>query len=202
MKEKTLKEIEEKLTNFSKSPLYQLRIKEGNLPVMGEGSVLSVVMFIGEAPGKNEARKGKPFCGKAGDVLNKYLDQISIKRNDVYITNIVKDRPPQNRDPEEEEIRAYAPFLNKEIEVINPKIIVTLGRFSTHYILRKYNQEDKIKPISIMEGKPVTIQKKEGTFYILPLFHPAAVIYDKQKEEKLKEGFLVLKKLINIINGK
>ncbi len=195
MRNKKLTTIKNKLINLTSSPLYDYRIKEGNLPVMGEGSALSVVVFIGEAPGKNEAKLGKPFCGRAGEILNKHLEKINIKRSDVYITNVVKDRPPANRDPLPEEIILYAPFLDEEIKIINPKIIVPLGRFSAHYILKKYQQEDKIKPISALQGVVIEIKEENNIIQILPLFHPASIIYDKKKEKLLEKGFLELKKL-------
>lgn len=195
MKKEKLSLLKKKLTLLKSSPLYDYRKEEGNLPVMGEGSISSKIMFIGEAPGKNEAKKGKPFCGRAGEILDRHLNKINLKREDVYITNIVKDRPPANRDPIPIEINTYASFLNEEIEIINPKIIVPLGRFSTFYILKKYNQESKIKPITALQGTPIKIKLEDNMIHILPLFHPASTIYDRKKEKSLDEGFLTLKKL-------
>ncbi len=200
MRKKKLTTLKNKLINFTSSPLYNYRIEEGNLPVMGEGSVFSAIVFIGEAPGKNEAKNGKPFCGRAGEILNNQLEKINIKRSDVYITNIVKDRPPTNRDPLPEEIDLYAPFLDEEIKIISPKIIVPLGRFSTYYILNRYHREEKTKPISILQGKTIEIKEKNNTIQILPLFHPASIIYDKKKEKPLERGFLELKKLYRKIS--
>lgn len=195
MKEKKLLTVKKKLENLKSSPLYSYRLDEKNLPVMGEGSVFSKIMFIGEAPGKNEAKQGRPFCGRAGEILDRQLNKIALQREDVYITNIVKDRPPANRDPLPLEIDIYAPLLEEEIKIIAPKIIVPLGRFSTFYILKKYNQEEKIKPITTIQGIPIEVKERNDTIFILPLFHPASVIYDKKKEKSLEDGFLILKSL-------
>src|SRR5690606_1691382 len=120
------------------SPLYEYRVKNKYLPVVGEGSCLADIVFVGEAPGKNEAKTGQPFCGASGRVLDELLGECGIKRGDVYITNIVKDRPPENRDPKPEEIILYAPFLDKQIEIIKPKVVATLGRFSMSYVIGRY----------------------------------------------------------------
>jgi uracil-DNA glycosylase len=186
-----LKQVKEEVLNLKKSPLYEERIKSGSFPVIGEGSHEASVMFIGEAPGAREAKTGRPFCGSAGKILDECLEAIQLKREDVYITNILKDRPPGNRDPLEKEIEIYTPFLDRQIKIINPKIIVTLGRFSADYILRKYKLEEKIKPITALHGKPIC-----GEIMILPLFHPAVAIYNRSKKDVLKEGFFVLKNML------
>jgi uracil-DNA glycosylase len=186
-----LKQIKEEVLNLENSPLYQERIKSGSFPVIGEGNHEALVMFVGEAPGATEAKTGRPFCGSAGKILDECLKAIGLKREDVYITNILKDRPPKNRDPLEEEIRIYTPFLDRQIEIIKPKIIVTLGRFSAEYILRKYKLEKEIKTITALHGKPIY-----GEIQILPLFHPAVAIYNRGKINVLKEGFFVLEKML------
>src|SRR5258708_36834114 len=111
-----------------------LPLRESNL-VFGEGNTDCEVMFIGEAPGLNEDRLKRPFVGRGGQLLDQMNTEIGWKRADVYITNIVKRRPPENRDPLPNEIEAYKPYLTRQIEIINPKIIVTLGRFSMTYFL-------------------------------------------------------------------
>src|SRR3990167_376545 len=113
-----MRKIKDEVVALKKSPLYKFRIESKNLPVIGEGSHYSKIMFIGEAPGRNEAKTGRPFCGAAGKILDKLLEHANISRNDVYITNIVKDRPPYNRDPLPDEIEAYAPFLDRQINII------------------------------------------------------------------------------------
>src|SRR3989338_7826739 len=133
-----MREITEAVIHLKNSPLYAERIKNKVFPVIGEGSHHAKIMFVGEAPGRNEAATGRPFCGAAGKLLDEFLASVDIPRPDVYITNIVKDRPPFNRDPLPEEITAYGPFLDRQIEIIQPEVIATLGRFSMDYIMRKF----------------------------------------------------------------
>ncbi len=159
------------------------------LPVIGESDHYAKIMFIGEAPGKNEALTGRPFCGAAGHILDELLQSINIKRQDVYVTNIVKDRPPFNRDPLPEEIEFYAPFLVRQIEIIKPEVIATLGRFSMAYIMKKFGLESELKSISIMHGKVFSV----GEIKIIPLYHPAVAIYNAHEKETLKKDFEVLK---------
>src|SRR3989344_3381944 len=113
-----LRKNNDEVINLNKSPLYKERIKNKVFPVIGEGSHHAKIMFIGEAPGRNEAATGRPFCGASGKILDELLASIGIDRKDVYVTNIVKDRPPFNRDPLPEEINAYGPFLDRQIEII------------------------------------------------------------------------------------
>ncbi len=117
-------------------------------PVPGEGNPEAKVMFIGEAPGKNEAQTGRPFCGASGRVLTEMINHIGLERKDVYITNIVKDRPPDNRDPVPNEIKIYSSFLDRQIEAIQPKVVATLGRYSMAYVMQKYGLENELKTIS------------------------------------------------------
>jgi len=189
-REEVLKKIEKDVLNLKGSFLSDDRIKNDYLPVIGEGNYFAKIMFVGEAPGKNEAKTGKPFCGRAGKVLDNLLVSINISREDVYITNIVKDRPPQNRDPLPEEIELYAPFLDRQIEAIKPKVIATLGRFSTQYVLNRYGLESEILPISDLHGK---VFDSPNGFKVVPLYHPAAAIYNQHLMETLKEDFKVLK---------
>src|SRR3989338_7949276 len=162
MNEKTIrlealkKEIEENRT----LPLYS----EANL-VFGEGDASAQVLFIGEAPGFHENEQRRPFVGQAGKLLDNLLKQINWPRESVYITNIVKRRPPQNRDPLPEEIAAYRPYLKKQIQIIHPKIIATLGRFSMNYFLPDAK-------ISRDHGKLFKIKD----IIIYPLYHPAAAL--------------------------
>lgn len=142
--------------------------------VPGDGNENAEIMFIGEAPGKNEDEAGKPFVGKAGQFLDFALTEAGLDRRDVYITNVVKCRPPGNRDPVEEEIKSCSPYLDEQIEIIKPKVICTLGKFATEYILSSYGFE--MEPISRIHGRvyaiPVAMVK------IIPMYHPAATIYN------------------------
>ena len=134
-----MRQIKDEVVGLKKSPLYEFRVENKNLPVIGDGSHFADIVFIGEAPGRNEAKTGRPFCGRAGDILNELLESVLIKREDVYITNIVKDRPPKNRDPLPEEIKIYGPFLDRQIEIIKPKVIATLGRYAMGYVMKNFD---------------------------------------------------------------
>src|SRR3989338_6639643 len=125
-----MKKIRDEVLALTSAPLYAERVKNKVFPVIGEGSHDAKIMFVGEAPGKNEAAGGRPFCGASGKILTEMIESIGKKRENVYITNIVKDRPTDNRDPLPEEIKIYSPFLDRQIEIIQPKVIATLGRYS------------------------------------------------------------------------
>src|SRR3989344_5281722 len=184
-----LKKIKEEVVNLKESPLYLERVKNKVFPVIGEGSHTAKIMFIGEAPGKNEAASGKPFCGAAGRILDELLDSAEIKREEVYITNIVKDRPPFNRDPLPEEIAIYGPFLDRQIEIIQPQVIATLGRFPMDYIMRKFYLHDHLGSIGQLHGKVFSAKASYGKISIIPLYHPAAAIYNNNLKETLKKDF-------------
>lgn len=188
-----LRKIRDELIVFKESPLYSYRIENKNFPVIGEGSHYANIMFIGEAPGKNEAETGHPFCGRSGKVLDTLLSSVSISREDVYVTNIVKDRPPGNRDPYPEEIDLYAPFLDRQIEIIKPKIIATLGRFSMVYILERFNSNESKKSISELHGKIIEVEATYGIIKIIPLYHPAVAVYNSNMIHTLKKDFEILK---------
>jgi len=154
--------------------------------VFGEGDPNSDVLFIGEAPGMNEDIQKRPFVGRAGQLLRKEIRAIGWKEEDVYITNIVKRRPPDNRDPLPEEIEAYKPYLKRQIEIIKPKIIATLGRFSMNYFIPEAR-------ITRDQGKIF----RTGTFLVFPMFHPAAALRNPESLKSFKE---TMKKLPVIIS--
>ncbi len=191
-----MRQIKEEIISLQSSPLFEFRTEQGYLPVIGEGSHDAKIMFIGEAPGKNEAKTGRPFCGRAGNILNELLSSVNIKREDVYITNIVKDRPPENRDPLPEEINSYGPFLDRQIEIIQPKVIATLGRYSMVYILEKFGLKDMLLPISAMHGKSFEAGASYGKIMIVPLYHPAVAIYNSHTKDTLIQDFQILKTFI------
>lgn len=188
-----LRQIKDEIVNLKESPLYNERIKNKVFPVIGEGNHHAKIMFIGEAPGRNEAATGRPFCGAAGKILDELLASIGIDRKDVYITNIVKDRPPFNRDPLPEEIKIYGPFLDRQINIIQPKVVATLGRFSMDYIMRKFGLENQLKSISQMHGKMFETETNYGKIKIIPLYHPAVAIYNRTTKDTLIKDFQVLK---------
>ena len=158
--------------------------------VFGDGNAQADLVFIGEAPGKNEDIQGIPFVGAAGKFLNEMLEMIGLKREDIYITNIVKYRPPNNRDPEPEEKAAFLPYLKAQLKVIKPKVIVTLGRHSMESLL-----PPGLK-ISQVHGQPKRIA---GQVY-LPLFHPAAALYNGDMRQTLIDDFATIPTVLKLIN--
>lgn len=145
--------------------------------VPGVGPENARFMLVGEAPGENEVKQGEPFVGRAGQKLDDILDNIGIDRSQLYITNLVKIRPPENRDPKSAEIEAWKPLLEKEIEQVDPEIIVTLGNFASRELL------DTKKGITAVHGR---IFSRNGR-KIMPAFHPAATLYDRSKDPELEK---------------
>jgi uracil-DNA glycosylase family 4 len=179
-KQGELKKLEEEIIANTTLPL-----REANL-VFGEGNINCEVLFIGEAPGMNEDRLKRPFVGRGGQLLDEMIKSVGWKRPDVYITNIVKRRPPENRDPMPEEIEAYKPYLTKQIEIINPKIIVTLGRFAMNYFLPDAK-------ITRDHGRAFKINGR----IIFPVYHPAAALRSPiEMGGVLKEDFQKLPKVL------
>jgi DNA polymerase len=195
-----MKEIRDEVVNLKSSSLYAYRTENNYLPVIGEGSHSADVVFVGEAPGRNEAKTGRPFCGAAGKILDTLLESISLDRNDIYITNIVKDRPPKNRDPLPEEIELYAPFLGRQLDIIKPKIVVTLGRFSMNYMIQRYGSVSNIEPIGAAHGKVFKIMLPYGETTLIPQYHPAATIYNRELIKTLTKDFTVIKEMLDSIN--
>lgn len=188
-----IRKIKDKVLKLEDSPLFEYRTKNNFLPVIGEGSHFAKIMFVGEAPGRNEAKTGRPFCGAAGKVLDELLESAGIKRDDVYITNIVKDRPPENRDPTPTEIKIYGPFLDRQIEIIKPQVLATLGRFSMDYIMRKFDLTLELEPISKIHGKTFETEASYGKIKIAVLYHPAMAVYNPNNKDLLKGDFQVLR---------
>jgi len=153
--------------------------------VPGEGDAKAGVVFIGEAPGFHEDRLARPFVGRAGQLLEQLLAKVGLSREDVYITNVVKHRPPNNRGPNKDEIRACLPYLLRQIQVINPKIIVPLGRYALEIFI-------KDQPISKIHGQPF----KVGERIVLPLYHPAAALRSGAVSRNLEKDFAKLPKVL------
>ena len=195
-KKQLMKKIKDEVLNLKHSPLYKYRLENNAFPVIGEGNHDAKIVFIGEAPGKNESMTGKPFCGASGKILDELFEHININRKDVYVTNIVKDRPENNRDPKPEEIKIYSPFLDKQLEIIQPKVIVALGRFSMEYIMNKFNLNLNSKTISQVHGKQFKTKTSFGEVFIIPLYHPAVAVYNRQQLPLLKKDFEILKKFL------
>lgn len=162
--------------------------------VMGDGNVDADIVFIGEAPGKQEDEQGLPFVGASGKFLNEMLASVGLERSDVFITNIVKYRPPNNRDPLPEEKKEFWPFLARQLEIIQPKIIVTLGRHSMEFFLPDAK-------ISQIHGQPKRLPVKmhdgtETSWIILPLYHPAAALYNGSMRQTLLDDFSQIRTII------
>jgi len=192
--EADLKKIKDEVINCKKCSLYQDRIEGGFYPVIGEGNHQAKIMFVGEAPGLQEAKSGRPFCGASGRILDELLNSVSIKREDVYITNILKDRPPKNRDPQKEEIEARVPYLERQIELIKPIVICSLGRYAMEFLMGKFGLEDVIEPISKIHGKVFEVEIVSQSIKIIPLYHPAVATYNPNKKEVLRKDFQILKR--------
>lgn len=192
-----MKAIRDEVLVLKNSPLYEYRISKGYFPVIGEGSHDAKIVFVGEAPGQNEAKTGRPFCGAAGKILDELLAGAGIDRKAVYITNIVKDRPPENRDPLPSEIESYGPFLDRQIQIIQPRVIATLGRYAMNYIMKKFDLEFEIEPIGRAHGKVYKTKTVYGGIEtpidIIALYHPCVAIYNRTTLPTLKADFEIMK---------
>ena len=186
-KRSELSQIAEEIRNLRQSPLHEYRLKNGYKPVVGEGDPDARIMFVGEAPGAEEAKTGRPFVGRAGEVLDELLNSVGLQRRDVYITSVVKDRPPDNRDPRAEEIRVYRPFLSQQISIIQPKVIATLGRFALEVILDEFGMPQGGQGLGDLHGQALRAQAEYGEVVIVPLYHPAAVFYNPGLQQTLEE---------------
>jgi len=189
-KEEIMKDITDKVRVCRKCSLGSYRKNA----VPGEGNLNAKIMFVGEAPGYSEDLQGKPFVGAAGKFLNNLLLSIGLARNEVFISNVVKCRPPQNRDPKPEEIQTCTPYLEKQIKIIAPEIIVALGKHSTNYFACKANLNFEI--ISHIHGKAFEISFNEKRITIIPMYHPAAALYNAKYKKELEHDFQILKQII------
>ena len=162
--------------------------------VVGGGSADATILFVGEAPGYHEDQQGLPFVGKAGKILDELLESIGLKRDEVYIANILKCRPPLNRNPLKSEIEACTEHLNNQIELIQPRLIAPLGNFAASYLFEKFGLPyDKISKI---HGKIFRINTLFGEITIIPLYHPAVATYNPETKSTLLEDFKAIKKAV------
>ena len=197
-KQTQLDAIQQQIIDDGVSP--ELREQATQL-VFGEGNPNADIVIIGEAPGKQEDLQGKPFVGASGKFLDSMLEMIDLKREDIYITNIVKYRPPDNRDPKPEEKKAFLPYLQSQLEVIQPKILVTLGRHSMNCFLpdlqiSKVHGEPKRVKLSLKPDKDDILE-----VIILPLYHPAAALYNPAQRQTLIDDFAVIPIIMNKIKS-
>ncbi|RLI64008.1 MAG: uracil-DNA glycosylase [Candidatus Asgardarchaeum californiense] len=184
------RQLEKEIANCRKCDLWKTRKN----PVIGEGSKDARIMFIGEAPGYWEDIKGRPFVGKAGKIFDELLQSIDLRREEVYIANVLKCRPPNNRNPFQNEIDACTPYLDQQIELIHPRIIATLGNFALSYISKKFGL--KQENIGQSHGKIFKIKTLFGDLIIIPLYHPAAAVYNPLLKKTLLEDIAVVKRLL------
>ena len=180
-KEELLEQVNRALRSCTKCRLYRTRTNV----VPGEGDPAAEIMFIGQCPGFHEDQQGIPFVGRAGKLLDDLLESISLKREKVFITNVVKDRPPENRDPMADEVRSCSPYLERQIKIINPKLVVTLGRFASEFFI----PEGKISQI---HGVPHRVKG----LLILPLYHPAAALRSGGVADELRRDFRKIPKVL------
>jgi len=167
--------------------------------VVGKGNVEANILFVGEAPGKNEDLEGEPFVGAAGKNLDKLLEQVGLSLEDVYVANILKCRPPENRNPLPDEIRKHTPWLLKQIKEIKPKVICSLGNYATKFFLAE-GDVDKMKDISGitgLHGKVKMIKINGVNVKLIPLFHPAAIIYNQSLKGEWEKDMGIVKSEIS-----
>lgn len=178
-----LGELAERIRKCKECGLHENRTSA----VPGEGPKTARIMFVGEGPGYWEDQKGIPFCGKAGGVLDELLEHVGLSREEVFITNIVKCRPPNNRAPTKEEKSACKPYLNKQISLVNPRALVSLGNHATKSVFNKYGLE--AERISLIKGKVFKASTLRGVIKIIPQFHPAVAVYNPNQLDELKKDF-------------
>lgn len=149
--------------------------------VIGKGNLNADILFVGEAPGKNEDEQGLPFVGRAGKNLDELLSKVGLSLKDIYVANILKCRPPENRDPLPEEIKAHTPWLIEQIRQIKPKVICSLGNYATKFFMAEGNVDlmDKQPGITSVHGKVKFVEINGVKIKLIPLFHPAAIIYKR-----------------------
>lgn len=165
----SMRELERAIASCQECPLCESRTN----PVPGSGSYTAKVMIIGEAPGFNEDKKGIPFCGRSGDLLDKLLGDIGLSRDTVFIANTVKCRPPENRNPQADELEKCLPFLRAQIEIVKPQVIITLGTFASQFTV------GSDAPISRLRGQLFYLEDHD--VFVVPTFHPAYVLRNRSK---------------------
>ena len=190
-KEELIEELSTEINNCKKCELWKTR----NKPLVGDGSVDTEILVIGESPGYNEDLEGRAFVGEAGKILDQLLSLVNLKREDIYITNILKCHPPRNHNPTRGEIDSCIGYLNRQIDIIKPKIIVALGKFASRDIFAKYNLP--FTRISDVHGNVSEVATLFGRIKIIPLYHPAAACYHNEMVDILKKDFIKLRNLLD-----
>ena len=181
-----LVELFKEVQSCTRCPLYETRTKA----VFGAGNSDADLMFVGEAPGAEEDRQGLPFVGRAGQLLNQMLEEIGLVRDDVFIANVLKSRPPGNRDPQPLEIQACEPYLWEQVRLIEPRVVCTLGNFATKLLTGSPTGITKVR------GAPQVHDLGGRTVFLLPLFHPAAALRTPSVKETLRADFATIPELL------
>jgi uracil-DNA glycosylase len=181
-----LVQLYKEVQSCNRCPLYETRTKV----VFGSGNADADLMFVGEAPGAEEDRQGLPFVGRAGQLLNQMLEEIGLVREDVFIANVLKSRPPGNRDPQPLEIEACKPWLFEQVRLIEPRVVCTLGNFSTKLLSGSPTGITKVR------GTPQVHELGGRTVFLLPLFHPAAALRTPSVKETLRADFATIPELL------
>ncbi|RLI62095.1 MAG: hypothetical protein DRO88_12205 [Promethearchaeia archaeon] len=190
-KEELIEELKKEVENCKKCDLWKNREK----PLVGDGNMHSKIMLIGESPGYYEDKQNKAFVGEAGKILDLLLEQVGLKREDIYITNVLKCHPPKNHNPNRQEINSCIGYLHRQIGIIKPKIIISLGKYATEEIFKKFGLP--FSRISELHGKTFHANTEFRKIIILPSFHPAVACYHSRMIDTLKGDFKKLKRLIN-----
>ncbi|MFC1685818.1 uracil-DNA glycosylase [Nanoarchaeota archaeon] len=170
--------------------------KDATNIVVGKGNLGAKILFVGEAPGRNEDLQGLPFVGAAGKNLDKLLAKVGLSLDDIYVTNILKCRPPENRDPNPEEIKAHTPWLIKQIKEMKPEVVCSLGNYATKFFFAGLNPEGMKKQpgITQLHGQVKIIEFDGLKIKLIPLFHPAAIIYNRKLIEFWDKDMEIVKK--------
>jgi uracil-DNA glycosylase len=191
-----LKMIRDEVVALTSGELAEYRREQGYFPVIGEGAHAAEVVLVGEAPGEKEAKSGRPFCGAAGKLLETMIQAVGWERSQLYITNLVKDRPPENRDPSPQEIELYGPWLMRQINIIQPKVVASLGRYSLQYLQQEWGLAQVGQTISALHGQELRAVADYGPVVLMPLYHPAAALYNGGLRETLLADFQKLAKVV------
>jgi uracil-DNA glycosylase len=181
-----LVELYREVSACTRCPLHKTRTKI----VFGNGNANADLMFVGEAPGQQEDQQGLPFVGRAGQLLDTLLGEVGLQRSEVFVTNVLKSRPPGNRDPQPDEIETCRPYLHRQIDLIEPKVICTLGNFATKLLTRSQ------RGITGVHGRPQIHELGGRTVRVYPLYHPAAALRSTKTLEELREDFQRLPELL------
>ncbi|MBI2576261.1 uracil-DNA glycosylase [Candidatus Woesearchaeota archaeon] len=185
-----LETVKKEFLDDSRLPLRETALN----PVFGRGNPHAKILFIGEAPGEEEDKQGLPFVGAAGRELSKLLASVGLSDNEAYIANILKYRPPNNREPSVSEIESHTPYLLRQIAAIKPKIICTLGNYATKFILAKGNigEMKNIQGITKLHGASKTVILEGLSYQVIPLYHPAAMLYNPPLRKILEDDFKIV----------